>query len=167
MHQFWEIYEMVRLLATILEKQCKASGSAVALACCSKRLGDIVLDSVWEELGDLGRLMRCLPPDTWEMRHGKFVSTTCSSLLALRAYLSSFSYVAPLTRNGSNSRAMLVGYARCIWKVISWTDQGGYQRRFTYYICRPRLWVPILCQTSVPSIGISIHGTRYPSYECS
>ena len=70
MHRFWEIDEMVRLLATILKNQYAASASAVALACCSKRLEGIVLDSVWEELRGLGWLMRCLPQDTWKMHNG-------------------------------------------------------------------------------------------------
>ena len=83
MHRFWEINEMVRLLATILNKQYDASASAVALACCSKRLEDIVLDSVWEKLIGLEHLMRCLPTDTWEIHDDEFVSTTCSSPLAL------------------------------------------------------------------------------------
>ena len=71
---------MVRLLATDLEKQCEAS--AVALACCSKRLADIALDSVWEEVRGLRRLMRCLPPDTWEIRRREFVRTSRYGLLA-------------------------------------------------------------------------------------
>ena len=83
MHRFWEINEMVRLLATILNKQYEASASAVALACCSKRLEDIVLDSVWEKLIGLEHLMRCLPTDTWEIHDDEFGSTTCSSPLAL------------------------------------------------------------------------------------
>ena len=81
MHRFWEIDEMVRLLATILKNQYTASASAVALACCSKRLEVIVLDPVWEELRGLDFLMRCLPPDTWKMQDREFVSTACSGPL--------------------------------------------------------------------------------------
>jgi len=72
---------MVRLLASDL-KHCEASASALALACCSKRLGDIVLDSLWEQVDGLVRLMRCLPPETWELRevegtsYCEFVRTT-------------------------------------------------------------------------------------------
>jgi len=75
MHQFWEIDEMVCLLASDLEKRCKASASAVALACCSKRLSDIVLGCIWEELVGLERLVSCLPPDTWEIRDCELVRT--------------------------------------------------------------------------------------------
>ena len=74
---------MVRLLATDLKKRHGASASAVALACCSRRLADIALDSLWEELNSLSRLMQCLPPDTWKMYDDEFVSTTLSSPLAL------------------------------------------------------------------------------------
>ena len=87
MHRFWEIDELVRTLATDL-KQRNASASAIALACCSERLGDIVLDPLWEQLDDLRRLMQCLPPDTWELREGTFVRTACSSPLALGAHWS-------------------------------------------------------------------------------
>lgn len=73
MHRFWQIDELVRLVASELEKGCGASASAVALACCSKRLSDSVLDPLWEELIGLSRLVKCLPPDTWETRDGKLV----------------------------------------------------------------------------------------------
>ena len=77
MHRFWEIEEMVRLLASDLEKRCEAPSSAIALACCSKRLSGIVLDSLWEVLPDgLRSLMECLPPETWEIRNDEFVRTT-------------------------------------------------------------------------------------------
>lgn len=57
MRRFWEIDEMVRLLSADLKKRCAASASTVALARCSRRLGDVVLDSLWEELRGLTRLM--------------------------------------------------------------------------------------------------------------
>ena len=98
MHRFWEIDEMVRLLATILEKQYAASASAVALACCSKRLEGIVLDSVWEELRGLGWLMRCLPQDTWKMHNGEFVSTTRSGPLSLGSHRSTGFPTLPLRK---------------------------------------------------------------------
>jgi hypothetical protein len=79
---------MVRLVATALEKHYTASASAVALARCSKRLGDIVLDSLWEQRTGLGVLLKCLPSDTWEVRDDEFVSTPCSGSLDLRAYRS-------------------------------------------------------------------------------
>lgn len=74
MHRFWEIDELVRTLATELKWRATFP-SAIALACCSKRLGDIVLDPLWEKLDGLCRLMRCLPPDTWELRDRTLVST--------------------------------------------------------------------------------------------
>ena len=83
MHRFWEIDEMVRLLATILEQQYEAFASAVALACCSRGLEDIVLDTLWEKLIGLNWLMQCLPADTWEIHDHEFVSAACSSQLAL------------------------------------------------------------------------------------
>ena len=86
MHQFWEIDELVRLVATALEKHYTASASAVALARCSKRLGDIVLDSLWEQLTGLGLLLKCLPSDTWEVRDDEFVSTPCFGSLNLRVH---------------------------------------------------------------------------------
>jgi len=88
MHRFWETDDMVRLLTTDLEERCAASASAVALACCSKRLSDIVLDTLWEQLRGLCQLMRCFPPDAWEICNGKFVRTTCSIPLALEAHWS-------------------------------------------------------------------------------
>jgi len=90
MHHFWEIDELVRGLAADLKRR-NAFASAIALACCSKRLGDNVLDSVWEQLNGLGQLMRCLPPDTWELRDqtGVFVSTARPiPILALGAHWS-------------------------------------------------------------------------------
>lgn len=119
MHRFWVIEEMVRLLASDLIKRCKASASAVALACCSKLLSDVVLDSVWEELRGLSRLMRCLPPGSWEIRDGEFVRAICSSSLTFESSLfNRSSYVVPPPRNGSGSRAMLVGYARFMSTVL-------------------------------------------------
>ena len=73
MHRFWEIDEMVRMVASDLENHYEASASTLALACCSKRLSDIVLDILWEWLEGLSWLMRCLPRKTWETRNGNFV----------------------------------------------------------------------------------------------
>jgi len=109
MHRFWKINEMVRFLAADLKGDYTTSTSAVTLACCSKRLEDIVLDSLWEHLADLRRLMRCLPPDTWEIHNGEFVRTTHPSPPTLGSSLvNRFSYVVPPSRNGADSRAMLV-----------------------------------------------------------
>ena len=86
MHWFWEIDEMVCLLVTILKIRHRALASAIALACCSKRLADTVLEPLWEEIRGLHWLMRCLPPDTWEMRDREFVSSTCPVSITSRAY---------------------------------------------------------------------------------
>jgi len=94
MHRFWEIDELVRTLATDL-KWRNTYGSAIALACCSKRLGDIVLDSLWEHLNLLGRLMRCLPPETWEIRDQTFVSTADFGPFVLGAYWSIVFFALP------------------------------------------------------------------------
>ena len=87
---------MVRLLAKDLEKRCGASASAVALACCSRQLADIVLDSVWEEVRGLVRLMQCLSPDTWEIRDCEFVSIARPGPLVLVAYWSIDFHTPPL-----------------------------------------------------------------------
>ena len=162
MHRFWEIEEMVRLVASDLEERCNASATVLALACCSKRLSDIVLDSLWEEPDDLTRLMRCLPPETWEIHDEEFVRTWVHSHFWGTHLTNRSSYVAPLSRNGSGSRAMLVGSARftCIWM----TNHRSHREHITYYLCRPRFWVLIFCQTSVPSVGASSRGTCYPSF---
>ena len=100
MHQFWKIDEMVRLLASDLKKRCKASASVLALACCSKRLSDVVLDALWEELNGLIWLMMCLPPETWEIRNGEFVRTTWVHPHFRGTHLiNRFSYAAPLPGN--------------------------------------------------------------------
>jgi len=88
MHRFWEIDGLVRIVATDLEERCMASASAVALACCSKRLADIVLDPLWEQLDSLSQSMKCLPQDTWEIRDWSFVSTTRPSPFDLGAHWS-------------------------------------------------------------------------------
>jgi len=96
MHHFWEIHELVRILSKDLEERCGASASAIALACCSKRLADVVLDQLWEHLTGLVWLMRCLPRDTWESRNGEFVITTRSGPRASGAYWSTGLLTLPL-----------------------------------------------------------------------
>jgi len=82
MHRFWQIDEMIRVVASDLNERCWAYGPALALACCSKQLSDIVLDSLWEELICLRYPMRCLPQESWEIRENEFVRTACSSSFA-------------------------------------------------------------------------------------
>jgi hypothetical protein len=98
MHRFWETNEMVYQLADVLQEHYWAFASTVALACCSKQLGHIILDSLWEDCLGLSTLMKCLPPDTWEVRDNKFVGTTCSGLLTLGAYQSTGLPALPLYR---------------------------------------------------------------------
>ena len=69
MHRLWEINEIVRLVLTNVGK----GSSALALACCTKSLTDIVLDFLWEHVEDPIHLMKCLPPDSWEMCNYEFV----------------------------------------------------------------------------------------------
>ena len=80
MHRVWEIDEIVRLIVSHLKRHKQG---AVALACCSRSLSDIVLDSLWEHLVGLSRLLKCLPRDTWTTRDFDFVRIIFSGLLAL------------------------------------------------------------------------------------
>ena len=86
MHRFWGIDELVRVLVVDLQQRCEASASAIALACCSKRLEGVVLDCVWGQLTGLSLLMQCLPPGTWERRGGEFVSGARSRSRTSEAY---------------------------------------------------------------------------------
>ena len=159
MHQFWRIDELVRVVASDLEKRCGASASALALACCSKQLSDIVLDSIWEALEGLGRLMRCLPQESWEIRDDEFVrSSRAGSYFGRSLTINRFSYVPPPLRSGSVSRATLVGCA----PFASRKKRGFHQRRFAYYLCRPNLWVTTSFLISVPSDGTPARGSCYP-----
>ena len=137
MRQFWQIDELVRMVASDLEKRCGVSNSVLALACCSKQLSDIVLDSLWEELDGLGPLMRCLPSETWEIRDDGFVRMTLVySHLSGSSPVNRRSYVSPPPRNGSDSRVMLVGSA----SFTQTTRQENRDRQcITYYLCRPQL----------------------------
>jgi len=135
MHRFWEIDELVRMLASDLKDRCDASASALALACCSKRLNDIVLDSLWEHLGDLYRLLSCLPPESWELTGDEeFVRTAFSCLPTFGSSLANrFSCDALLLRNGPDSPVMLEGFGH-----FSRGDQQEFLwRRITSYLCRP------------------------------
>ena len=101
MHQLWEIDEIVRAIVARLGRQ----KGAVALACSSKSLSDIVLDSLWERLMGLSRLLKCLPPDSWDLRDFDFVRATFAVLLTIgEAHdLTRCSYVAPPPKNGFGS----------------------------------------------------------------
>jgi long-subunit acyl-CoA synthetase (AMP-forming) len=72
-HRIWAVYEIVGEIASILvyDRQRK---SAVALAMCSKSLEDPALAKVWRNLSSLSPLVRCFPPDIWEVIEGKLAS---------------------------------------------------------------------------------------------
>ena len=160
---------MVRLLALDLKKRCKASASTLALACCSKKLSGVILDSLWEEFSNhLIWLLRCLPPETWEIHDDEFVSAIWVHSHSRGTHLiNRFSYVAPLPKNGSDSRAMLVGSASFTRIAPPKDHQTSHRQRIIYYLCRLRFWVLIFCQTYVPSIGSHTRGTNCPSSGCS
>jgi hypothetical protein len=83
MHKLWEIDEIVCLVVAKLEEHNKGNASALALACCSKPLSGMVLDSLWKDLMGLSQLMMCLPPDSWEIRGDEFVRTNDIGSLCL------------------------------------------------------------------------------------
>ena len=139
MHRFWQIDELVRMVASDLENRCGASTSVLALACCSKRLSDIVLDILWESLEGLGFLMECLPPETWEIDDGEFVRITwVYSHLSASSPVNRCSYIAPRPRNGSDSRVMLVESTGFSHMNLQESQLFRWQHT-TYYLCRPRL----------------------------
>jgi hypothetical protein len=75
----WAIDEIVRTIAADLVMD-DARASAVALACCSKSLEEPALAELWRSIKDLQCLIKCFPPDVWEVRgeERKLASTTSS-----------------------------------------------------------------------------------------
>ena len=67
--------EIVTLIAANLVSD-KATASAVALARCARSLEEPVLCEVWRTLSSLTPLVKCFPPELWEIRDGKLASTT-------------------------------------------------------------------------------------------
>jgi len=126
MHRFWEVDEMIRLLATHLVALDKPS--VAALACSSKLLEEAALDPLWERLDKGPRpLMRCLPQDTWEIRDSEFVSISCCKPQLLSLPLDRFFCVVLQRRNGTDSRAMLAEFTPL---PILWEIRGSLLRRF-------------------------------------
>ena len=126
-HRLWGIDEVVRLIVTDLKRGDNAS--AVALACCSRLLSDIVLDVLWQYLEDLCQLLMCLPPDTWEVHEDEFVSATCFTSSFLRSLMvDRFSYVVPQLRNGSDCRVTLAGYTSTTNWVTEWNAGFRWKR---------------------------------------
>lgn len=77
-HRCWALDEIVRVIAAILVSD-KARTSAVALASCSKSLEEPALGEVWRSLTGLVPLVKCFPPEVWEIKDEKLASTTTGS----------------------------------------------------------------------------------------
>ena len=74
-HRCWALDEIVRVIAANLVSD-KAGASAVSLASCSKSLEEPSLGEIWRSLSGLAPLVRCFPPEVWEVKGEKLVSTT-------------------------------------------------------------------------------------------
>ena len=66
-HRCWAVNDIVSL---IIENLVRDNGraSAVALANCSKSLEEPALREVWRMLDSLVPLVKCFPPEVWEIR---------------------------------------------------------------------------------------------------
>ena len=73
-HRCWGLDEIVRAIAASLVSD-KARASAVSLASCSKSLEEPALGEVWRNLSSLAPLVKCFPPEVWEVKDEKLVST--------------------------------------------------------------------------------------------
>ena len=73
-HRCWALDEIVRVIAANLVFD-KGRASAVSLASCSKFLEEPALGEVWRRLSSLAPLVKCFPPDVWEIRDQKLAST--------------------------------------------------------------------------------------------
>ena len=74
-HRCWALDEIVRAIAVNLVSD-KARASAVSLASCSKSLEEPALGEVWRSLSGLAPLVRCFPPEVWEIKDEKLASIT-------------------------------------------------------------------------------------------
>ena len=72
-HRCWGLDEIVRSIAAHLVLD-EARASAVSLASCSKSLEEPALTEVWRSLSSLVPLVKCFPPEVWEIKDGKLVS---------------------------------------------------------------------------------------------
>ena len=77
-HRCWALDEIVRAITANLVAS-EAKSSAVSLASCSKSLEESALGEVWRHLSSLAPLVKCFPPDIWETRDEKLVSTWANS----------------------------------------------------------------------------------------
>lgn len=73
-HRCWELDEIVRIIAAHLVSD-EARASAVSLASCSKSLEEPALREVWRNLSSLAPLVKCFPPELWEIEGEKLVGT--------------------------------------------------------------------------------------------
>lgn len=73
-HRCWELDEIIRAIAAHLVFD-KARASAVSLASCSKSLEEPALGEVWRGLSSLTPLVKCFPPEVWEIRDEILAST--------------------------------------------------------------------------------------------
>jgi hypothetical protein len=78
-HWCWSVNEIVRAIIVNLVKDQKSA--AVALASCCKSLEEPALEEVWRSLSSLEPLVKCFPPEVWEIRgkERKLASTTPGS----------------------------------------------------------------------------------------
>jgi hypothetical protein len=74
-HRCWALDEIVGAIAANLVSD-KAGASAVSLASCSKSLEKPALGEVWRSLSSLAPLVKCFPPEVWEVKEEKLASTT-------------------------------------------------------------------------------------------
>jgi len=74
-HRCWTLDEIVRAITANLVSD-RARASAVALASCSKSVEEPALGEVWKSLSSLAPLVKCFPPEIWEVKDGKLASTT-------------------------------------------------------------------------------------------
>ena len=77
-HRCWTLDEIVRVIAANLVSD-GARASAIALASCSKSLEEPALREVWRSLSSLAPLVKCFPPEVWEVTNERLASATMGS----------------------------------------------------------------------------------------
>ena len=124
MHACLNVDEIVRLIASELVSEGKAT--TVALACCCKIFEDPALDALWETQDQILPLLRTLPEDVWN-DGGCTVSgtTTCVSLSLTFLFESllrdsrrrSNGVVSGSTLEGCESSGDISFQTTCLWKL--------------------------------------------------
>lgn len=74
-HSIWALNEIVNSIAANLVID-RATVDAVALASCCSSFVEPVLCEVWRSLSSLAPLVKCFPPEIWEIKDGKLASST-------------------------------------------------------------------------------------------